>query len=157
MQPTMRKNAVDCPYVNLDFEGLQAGQYITSELKQKFGVTIKAWSGKGAITPGGAARVLDTANNPAGSDNKALSPNTGCGGMGNGAGGSPTSRFANCEPLGNILVVQYTGYDAPRSNYDRSYISFTFDEAVNLRTAVFAESIGGLNSSYTVRPSNLPT
>ena len=144
MQPTMRKNAVDCPYVNLDFEGLQAGQYITSELKQKFGVTIKAWSGKGAITPGGAARVLDTANNPAGSDNKALSPNTGCGGMGNGAGG-------------NILVVQYTGYDAPRSNYDRSYISFTFDEAVNLRTAVFAESIGGLNSSYTVRPSNLPT
>jgi PT repeat len=144
MAPTEKKAAVDCPVVTLDFEMLTPGQYITSELKATYGVTLKAWASKNAFTPNGAARVLDTANRYGKEDTMHMSPNQGCGGQGVGAGGAPGSPFSNCDPLSKILVVQASSVKDSyvKANTDTSYMSFTFDEPVNLHGVVFAEALG---------------
>jgi hypothetical protein len=117
-----------------------------------YGVTIRGSSSRNAFTPNGAVRVLDTGNRYGKEDTMHMSPNQGCGGLGVGSGGAPTSRFANCDPLGNIIVVQSnaTRDSHVKANTDSSQITFTFDEPINLHAVVFAEAAGRMASSYRV-------
>jgi hypothetical protein len=64
------------------------------------------------------------------------SPNCVCPGSGPGigAGGVPTSKYPNCDPLGNLLIIQNT--DNPESDPNDSplggCITFEFGRAVEL-------------------------
>ena len=61
-----------------------------------------------------------------GSPNKRCSPS----GPGKGEGGEPGSPGANCEPLGNVLIIQEenTRPDIPDDNVDGGIITFHFDK-----------------------------
>jgi hypothetical protein len=105
------KDRSGCPIVNLDFSTLYPGEYVTGQLEDTFGVTIKARSqGGNGYTPGKAARVFDT-NNPGDGRNgigdpDLGSPNESCGGPGEGYGSEMGSQYENCVPLNNVLVIQ---------------------------------------------------
>jgi hypothetical protein len=140
---------MECPVVELGFEGLSAGSYVSTQFRQKYGVRISASSSRGAITVNGP-RVFDSANQNGG-DAKLMSPNSGCGGAGYGAGGAPASVYKNCDPLGNVLLVQINTTDKIVSNIDRSYIIFDFDEPIKLVAATFLESTSEKNAGMEVR------
>ena len=57
-------------------------------------------------------------------------PNEACpgGGHGWGIGGIPGTEGKNCEPLGNVLIMQEPGSDCPDDNVDGGMIIFDFDE-----------------------------
>lgn len=61
----------ECPVVEMDFNvcDLQGGDYITTQLEDKYGLTIGAYSRYGGYTPGGAARVFDSSNPGTNNDN----------------------------------------------------------------------------------------
>jgi len=143
----------DCPLFRLDFKDLNGGDYVTNQLQQSYGVTIAASANGGGYTPGGAARVFDTAFPmcPAGSgagDASLGSPNVACGGPGQGSGGASGSAFSNCVPLGNALVIQQSNMAQPQDNAHGGTITFTFGAAVDL------ESVTMLN---VVSSSTAPT
>jgi hypothetical protein len=124
--------------MNLDFNTLAPGQYVTDELEGAWGVTINAVDDGGSgYTPGGAARVFDT-NNPgtSGSGDPDLgSPNESCsgGGPGVGAGGADGSLYENCIPLNNVLIIQ----ESDKAEWDDSkhggYIEFIFTDKVYIQ------------------------
>lgn len=128
-----------CPLVKLDFnnEGLSRGTYLTTQLKPKYGLTVQAWATSGGYTPGGAARVFDTAN-PGGSqgDTDLGSPNENCpgGGPGIGNGGKPGQPYSNCVPLGYVLIVQESNKSTPDDNAGGGTILFTFDTPIAVET-----------------------
>jgi hypothetical protein len=66
------------------------------------------------------------------------SPNQACagGGPGVGVGGMPNSTYENCEPLGNVLVVQESDKDTPDDNANGGTITFTFDKASDVAELV---------------------
>jgi hypothetical protein len=43
-------------------------------------------------------------------------------------GGGPTKPGANCDPLGNVLIIQEPGSDCPDDNVDGGMIVFDFFE-----------------------------
>jgi hypothetical protein len=126
--------------------------YITSELKAQYGVTVKGWSSKNAFAPDGAVRVLDTANKFEKEDFSHMSPHKTCNGQGVGDGGAYKRPYANCVPVGNILVVQAADFKdrGTRANSQWSFMSFTFDQPVDLLGVLFLESTGTKAASYAV-------
>jgi hypothetical protein len=139
---TNSDDATQCPYVDLDFNGLSHRDYITDELQAKYGVMISAEATRDGYTPGGAARVFDTQNPRSGSDTRLASPNRDCGGRGGGWGGKRGSNFENCSPLQNVLLVQNKNQTEPNDNGYPSYITFDFDKPVNLQEISIIESDG---------------
>lgn len=152
----------DCPLFHLDFKDFNAGDYVTNQLQQSYGVTIQAnghWIG---YTPGGAARVVDTAfpvsasssggggqnffggaggwgpgagfggNNNG--DAGLGSPNQACGGPGVGSGGAVGSAYENCVPLGNALVIQQSNSPTPQDSAYGGTLTFSFDEPMDLES-----------------------
>ena len=114
----------------LDFDGLTRGEYVTDNLRAEFGVVIRAEpKGSKGYAPGGAARVFDTAN-PGGSDGDPDlgSPNENCegGGPGVGLGGGPDAPFPNCDPLGNVLIIQESDKETPDDSATGGTIVFDF-------------------------------
>jgi hypothetical protein len=105
------KDRGGCPIVYLDFSTLYPGEYVTGQLEDAWGVTIKARSKNGnGYTPSQAARVFDT-NYPGDGRNgigdpDLGSPNESCGGPGEGYGGELGSQYENYVPLNNVLVIQ---------------------------------------------------
>jgi hypothetical protein len=139
---TSSEDATHCPYVNLNFNSLSSRDYITDELRAKYGVMISAEATRDGYTPGGAARVFDTQNAKWGSEYKLASPNKSCGGKGNGSGGERGSEYENCDPLQNVLLVQNKDVPQPNDNGYASYITFDFDKPVNLQEIAIIESDG---------------
>ena len=150
----------DCPLFHLDFKDFNGGDYVTNQLEQSYGVTVQATGHWGGYTPGGGARVFDTAfpvsgggdnffggqggwgpgawgsgggNNNNG-DAGLGSPNQACGGPGVGSGGAVGSAFENCIPLGNALVIQQNNSPAPQDNANGGTLTFSFVEPVDLES-----------------------
>lgn len=126
----------------LNFDSLHAGEYVTTQLKAEFGVTVQATLSDGAssgFTPNNAARVFDTTNPLADAPNDDLdlgSPNEGCrgGGPGVGAGGAPGSPYENCVPLGNVLIIQEEDTAEPDDNSAGGFLTFRFSDNVFVKT-----------------------
>jgi hypothetical protein len=134
--------------------GLTKGAYIRNELHAKYGIKVSmdivvtdsyllplfdwltlcasflqlyARSWDGGYRPNGQARIFDSSD-PVG-DSDLGSPNESCdgGGPGIGDGGAKGTEFENCEPLGNILIVQSEFKVEPDDHENGSRIDFTFD------------------------------
>ena len=130
---------VECPLVHLDFnnEGLSRGTYLHDQLKDKYGLTVTAIARPGTgYTPNGAARIFDTARTGGRNGDTDLgSPNRDCpgGGPGIGAGGGPSSPFANCDPLGYVLIIQESNKWTPDDNARGGSLLFDFDTPVTVK------------------------
>lgn len=98
---------------------LPAGLYVEKEW-ETLGLTLFAEGGVGTLP-----RLFDTAN-PGGATNDDCgdrdlgAPNKECpgGGPGEGVGGEPGAPGENCDPLGNVLIIQEPGEDCPDDNVD---------------------------------------
>ena len=121
----------------LDFAGLTRGEYVTDQLEEEFGITVRAEPpGNSGFAPDGAARIFDTANPGVidDGDPDLGSPNENCpdGGPGVGSGGGPNAPFPNCEPLGNVLIIQESDKVTPDDNARGGTITFDFVNPVIL-------------------------
>jgi len=127
-----------------DGNALPPGAYIEDEYAA-FGLTLSASGGLGTLP-----RLFDTAN-PGGKDGfgdpDLGAPNERCngGGPGWGEGGEPDGAGPNCNPLGNVLIIQEPNGkpQIPDDNVDGGTIEFNFEpkaERVN--------SIGLLDVDY---------
>jgi len=115
---------------NTDANGnaIEAGRYVEDEWLS-LGMTLQAEGGENTLP-----RILDSAD-PGGETKRACgdsdlgTPNEKClknPGPGRGIGGEPGSLGENCEPLGNVLIVQEPGSDCPDDNVDGGIITFGF-------------------------------
>ena len=122
--------------VELDFERKQdgtklvAGVYVQNEWLSSYGLMIDT---AGGYSPSSKARIFDTGNpgiNPFDNDPDLGSPNANCpnSGPGIGAGGAPGSKGANCDPLGNVLIIQETNKGTPDDNSAGGTLSFSFQQ-----------------------------
>ena len=109
----------------------------------EFGITLSASGGVG-----GLPRLFDTTN-PGGQngngDPDLGAPNEACpsGGPGKGVGGIPGMPGENCDPLGNILIVQEPGTDVPDDNGNGGMINFKFQNP-----AQYVYELGFLDIDY---------
>jgi len=109
-----------------DGSPLPPGSYVENEWKE-YGLTLSALGGFG-----GLPRLFDTSvyrypgsegsNTDLGAPNQACEPP----GPGIGEGGAPGMEGENCEPLGNVLIVQAKGVDAPDDSGPGSVLVFDF-------------------------------
>ena len=151
---------------HLDFSEYGNGNRITGtpyirqvEYWDSHGVKIKAYGA--GYTPGNKARIYDTtfyATNNDHGDPDLGSPNENCpgGGPGIGKGGKPTldngqpNPGANCEPQGNVLIVQESNKpEADDSGYS-SMIEFTFRFPVSLESVGLMDVDEGSGDFVTV-------
>ena len=122
--------------IKLDFndEGFQHGDYISNQLRDKYGIRIKAKPNKqewGAYAPNGAIRVYNSSTPHSDGRTRGIcSPNQKCAspGPGKGTGGEPSSQYANCDELGNVLIIQAKADLPPQSNRWGGSVKFKFDK-----------------------------
>ena len=106
---------------------IEKGTYVGDEWSS-IGLELFAEGGVGS-----RPRIFDTAD-PGGEkpsdcgDSDLGAPNKYCpgGGPGKGIGGEPGKPGENCEPLGNVLIVQEPGEDCPDDNGDGGLITLDF-------------------------------
>jgi hypothetical protein len=126
---------------------LENGDYVGKDWYTEYGISIYA-QGPGAFTPNGNARIFDTSRpGITGAGDLGLgSPNQLCsgGGPGVGSGGAPNATGANCNALGNVLIVQDSDTSVPEDNEPGGNLVFIFSPP---RTIL---SIGLLNVGSTV-------
>ena len=86
------------------------------------------------------------------------SPNNACsgGGPGWGTGGLPTiggveNEYANCEFLGNIMILDENGFDFPPDDRIGGNMMFYFDTPVTLINSTVLDNQGTEAIVYTVR------
>eukprot|EP00980_Cylindrotheca_fusiformis_P030185 scaffold24525_cov162-Cylindrotheca_fusiformis.AAC.2 len=156
-----------CPFQVLDFNDLTPGEYIHDQLWLSYGVNITAIrrNSVAGFTPidgvhvesGGGAMVFDT-RKPTGKTGQSLcdpddgdpdlgSPNIDCpgGGVGVGLGGSPTladgspNPHQNCQPLGNILVIQESDKSCPDDSWQGGWLQFDFRDPTEVLFAKFLD------------------
>jgi hypothetical protein len=149
------KDRSGCPIVNLDFSTLDPGEYITGQLADTYGVTIKARGTRNeGYTPGGAARVFDT-NYPidgqGNGDPDLGSPNGSCGGPGKGYGGEMGSQYENCIPLNNVLVVQDRDQAQWSDNCGGGYIEFRFTDKVFIKELALLDIDDKVGAEATIK------
>lgn len=122
------------------------GDYISTEWRDTLGLRIhtkpfgdKAYAPNYAGSSLRMPRIFDT-NNPAVDKNNGDydlgSPNENCGGGGTGIGsaGKPGQPGENCEPLGNVLIIQEGDKDTPDDDADGGVFIFLFDNPVELKS-----------------------
>ena len=129
-----------CVEVTIDFQvdgddfALIRGQYVSDDWFTRYGLTITAAATEGGFTPDGQARIFDSST--PGSDPDLGSPNEDCAqlgqvsGPGQGAGGRRGQRGQNCNPLGNLLIIQSEDKSEPDDNPTGGNITFAFDVPV---------------------------
>jgi hypothetical protein len=114
--PASPPQTYDCPVgtklVQVDFNGFEARRYVDVLVENTLFVEA---IGNGGYTPGGKARIFDSAN-PTGGDRDLGSPNKSCGGPGEGKGGKKGMKGENCKALGKLLIIQETKKRAPDDN-----------------------------------------
>lgn len=109
------KECVDAE-IHFDEIGLEPGDYLSDQFKPFYGLTFTS-SGRGAL--GDHPRIFDSANpykkvgGTVCGDKDLGAPNTECpgGGPGRGVGGEPGSDYENCDPQGNVLIIQEDNRD----------------------------------------------
>jgi len=104
---------------------LEAGTCVENEWLS-YGMTLFAEGGEGNLPC-----LLDTANPGSeknGGDPDLGAPNRECtpSGPGKGVGGEPGSPGENCDPLGNVLIIQEPGVDVPDDNRKGGIINLDF-------------------------------
>jgi hypothetical protein len=105
--PSSTAESVNCNKVNIDFNSLandiplQGGRYISTEYLRDYGVKLTASGGLNDLP-----RLFNTSL--VGSVASLGSPNQECSpsGPGEGKSGAPGQPGENCEPQGNILIIQ---------------------------------------------------
>ena len=124
--------ATTCSQAKISFEysaqgiPLQAGDYLSNEWRE-YGLTLSASGGTGTLP-----RLFDTSvyRDPTldGGDFDLGAPNQECRppGPGRGQGGAPGMEGENCEPLGNVLIVQEEGVEIPDDSGTGGEIVFDF-------------------------------
>ncbi|CAB9518686.1 expressed unknown protein [Seminavis robusta] len=152
----------------MDFDGLERGTYVTNQFKDDFGATISCKGGKD-----NSCRIFDTAvpygHWPSGScrtskckigscsnkngcgDPDLGAPNKYCpgGGPGEGDGGKPGKKYENCQPLGNILIVDENGPDKPPDDAVGGNIYFKFDNPIILESGHFLD-VDGYEETFII-------
>lgn len=126
-----------------DGSQLPGGKYVEIEWAA-YGLTLSAAGGYGTIP-----RLFNSAQprdeNNRGGDPDLGSPNRKCSpaGPGVGSGGEPGQDTANCEPLGNVLIIQEENddLDIPDDNRDGGTIAFDFSE-----DTMYVKEIGFLDT-----------
>ena len=122
---------------NVDAEGspLSPGLYVENEWS-KYGLTLSATGGLSDLP-----RLFDTANpwiEDTGGDRDLGAPNWRCSppGPGRGVGGEPGAPGENCDPLGNVLIIQEEDSPIPDDNFQGGMIVFDFAEPVDYVSAM---------------------
>ena len=130
-----RDLAGSCTKTTVDFSKdakgnlLERGKYVSDEWKA-LGLTLSSSGGYGT-----RPRIFDTSDpgNKDHGDPDLGTPNERCpgGGPGWGEGGEPDMPGANCEFLGNVLIIQEDNDDKtiPDDNVDGGEIEFRFSNA----------------------------
>ena len=142
--PATEPTPAGCIEVELDFNAFEKGESVDSQYSA-FGLTLSASGGEGDVPI-----VLNTAD-PGGEtpdacgDSDLGSPNMRCpgGGPGKGEEGEPDGNGPNCNPLGNVLIVQEPDQPCPDDNVDGGVIKFEFDPPVD-----YVKDIGLLDVDY---------
>jgi hypothetical protein len=97
--------------IDLDFSSLVKGEYVDPQFAA-LGLTLSASGGEDT-----RPRVFDTSDPVDGTcgDPDLGSPNMRCENPGPGTGeeGEPDGKGPNCNPLGNVLIVQEPGEECP--------------------------------------------
>ena len=139
--------------VDADGNPLAPGEYVEYEWA-KFGLVLSASGGFGD-----RPRLFDTANprnEDIGGDQDLGAPNEACtpSGPGVGAGGAPGTEGENCEPLGNVLIIQEDNGDLsiPDDNRDGGMIVFDFFEPA---TIVYGMGFLDIEEESTVTISHM--
>lgn len=135
----------NCTPVTIDFNNLSdgtpilSGSYLWNEYSDDFGLVLSTTGGYL-----GFPRTFNT--NRAEEENAYLgSPNERCdpSGPGIGVGGEPGAPASNCEPLGNVLIIQDDNDTSQQISNERGgTLTFAFDSRVER-----VEEIGLLNIS----------
>jgi hypothetical protein len=139
-----------CVNVFVDFETdadgnpLAPGEFVENEWA-KYGLILTSSGGFGDLP-----RLLDSSNpgsedtcgdSDLGAPNEACTPP----GPGTGDGGAPGADGENCDPLGNVLIVQEPGADCPDDNLKGGTIFFDFVEP-----AEFVYEMEFLDTDYPI-------
>lgn len=149
-----------CNSVVIDFDTsppggapLVGGDYLSNEWYNAYGLMLSATGGLS-----NKPRLFDTSHPGTTKlgDPDLGTPNQRCsgGGPGVGEGGEPKEPGENCEPLGNVLIIQEDNDhpEVPDDNVDGGTMTFKFDDPVRVT------KIGLLDIDYksylTVKTSN---
>ena len=122
---------VSCEDITIDFdtrpggESLEPGLYVSDEWAD-YGVLVSASDEK-------KVRLFNLLN-PTGNDFDLGSPNRRCdpSGPGSGEGGEPDMEGKNCEPLGNVLIIQEGTQAEPDDDRHGGVIHFDFKSGVTV-------------------------
>lgn len=103
------------------------GEFLENQWKQ-YGLTLSASGGFGDLP-----RLFDTSvyrdPDSDGGDSYLGAPNQACKppGPGRAIGGAPGMEGENCDPLGNVLIIQEEGSDSPDDSGAGGEILFSFN------------------------------
>jgi hypothetical protein len=136
--PTQRPTPAPtkCPYVKCDFESVVPGRYLSragqaNALLEACGLTVMATSKNNTMLN---VNIFNSSN-PI-NDLDLGSPNCVCPGSGPGigAGGVPTSKYPNCAPQGNLVIIQNpeSQENDPNDSADGGCLFFKFERLVEL-------------------------
>ena len=171
LSPTASPTLPTCVNVTVTFDTdadgnpLDPGKYVQNEWSS-FGLSLSSTGGEGS-TP----RLFDTANprndDETCGDDDLGAPNEACipSGPGIGEGGVPGAEGENCEPLGNVLIIQEPDAPCPDDNQDGGVIIFDFFEPaqvvyemhfLDIDYATKVEVIHEVSSGLTSTTFNLP-
>ena len=113
----------------MEMTPIPRGTYVGNEWLEAYGLKLAASGGLGELP-----RIFDTANPGSNryGDPDLGSPNEKCtpSGPGTGIGGEPGAPGENCDPLGNVLIIQENNKkpEIPDDNVDGGMIRFIFTE-----------------------------
>ena len=159
-----------CATFGVDFGQFNRGDYITTELMQNYGIEVECES-----TEGFGCRIFDTAvpygewgaghacecalgqctedekNNCGDPDLGA--PNMFCDnpGFGEGKGGKPGKTYENCEPRGNVLIIDENGPDMPPDDSKNGgKIRITFEFPTDMEEICFLDNDSAEQTQFSV-------
>lgn len=135
----------NCILATIDFSELPNGEelkggdyYLSNEWYNTYGLSLSATGGLGNKPP--LFNTSDIGTHKYG-DPDLGSPNECCPnpGPGRGEGGEPGTPGANCEPLGNVLIIQEDNRrpEIPDDNVDGGVITFIFSEPWHIKSIGF--------------------
>lgn len=154
--------AAVCGTYEVDFGSFARGEYLTTQLKADYGIEVRCSSDEGY-----GCRIFDTAvawgEWESGSgcackmencsdqkkkdcgDTDLAAPNAACpgGGMGEGEDGGPDAEYPNCEPRGNVLIIDENGPSKPPDDsVNGGKMRFLFDYPTDLDEVCFLDVDG---------------
>jgi hypothetical protein len=144
-----------CVNYTIDFDTLpdgtplDGGAYLSDQWFDEYGLTLSASGGFGDFPRLFNTTHVGTVEN---GDPDLGAPNRECDtpGPGVGFGGIPGTRGENCEPLGNVLIIQETEKEQPDDNAGGGVITFDFAQPVEFVHEIGMMDIEGDDSVIIV-------